>query len=309
MKNKQNTFTIRIEEKGEFPQNWPEWKAGGVDFLEVPENISVIDIEEGMLIWEFKNDIPQLGKIISAKIGNLTDKKPILDEWLKNTERCLQIDIPFEKINDITGNIENKEENIGFFISKYGCKQVKLLISLEKWSDLVFLEMPFKENISFGIKILGPIIREELPGALILLGDWCLKNLVNNVTLTLPSSLDNPVLYIRNCSAAWRSLSLKLHGVHLVSCPTCSRCHTDLRPLAHEVAEALVNITVPLEVAVMGCEVNGPGEAKAADVGIAFGDGVALLFEKGEVKKRVPTDQAVPELLKTVNHLVENYKQ
>jgi (E)-4-hydroxy-3-methylbut-2-enyl-diphosphate synthase len=79
-----------------------------------------------------------------------------------------------------------------------------------------------------------------------------------------------------------KSLNLRQHGPVLVSCPTCGRTEVDIFKLAGEVEEYLLKINKPIKVAVMGCEVNGPGEAKDADIGIACGKGRAILFKKGE---------------------------
>ena len=97
-----------------------------------------------------------------------------------------------------------------------------------------------------------------------------------------------------------RSLLVSLglqRGPRLVSCPTCGRCRVDLKPLAQAVQERLATVTTPLVVAVMGCEVNGPGEAKEADVGIAAGQGVALLFRRGEIVRKVPMSEALEALM------------
>ena len=83
----------------------------------------------------------------------------------------------------------------------------------------------------------------------------------------------------------------------IISCPTCSRCQVDLIPIAEEVTRRLANLNKPLKVAVMGCVVNGPGEARYADVGVACGRDEGLLFARGEKLRRVPADAIVDELL------------
>ena len=92
-------------------------------------------------------------------------------------------------------------------------------------------------------------------------------------------------------------------GPRLVSCPTCGRTRIDLIGLAQQVEERLQAVTKPVTVAVMGCVVNGPGEAAAADVGIAGGDGVGLLFRRGEIVKKVPQEQLVDELFRMIEEL------
>lgn len=92
-------------------------------------------------------------------------------------------------------------------------------------------------------------------------------------------------------------------GVKLVSCPTCGRTQIDLIPIAEEVERRLSVIEKPIKVAVMGCAVNGPGEAREADIGIAGGDGVGLIFKKGEILRKVPEDKIIDELMKEIEKL------
>ncbi len=102
---------------------------------------------------------------------------------------------------------------------------------------------------------------------------------------------------------AWeilRSLGLRQRGVELISCPTCGRTEIDLIPMAAAVEKALAHIERPLKVAVMGCVVNGPGEARQADFGIAGGRGVGLLFRRGEVLAKLPEAELVPALVAAV---------
>ena len=100
-----------------------------------------------------------------------------------------------------------------------------------------------------------------------------------------------------------RVVGLRKDAPELISCPTCGRTKIDLIGLAHEVEERLRAVRKPITVAVMGCVVNGPGEAREADVGIAGGDGVGLLFRKGEIVKKVPQAELVDELFRLIETL------
>ena len=105
---------------------------------------------------------------------------------------------------------------------------------------------------------------------------------------------------------AWeiiKALNLRQRGVELISCPTCGRTQINLIRIAEEVEERLAKVDKPIKVAVMGCAVNGPGEAREADVGIAGGKGVGLIFRKGEIIRQVPEDRLLEELLKEVEEL------
>ncbi|MEE0785922.1 MAG: flavodoxin-dependent (E)-4-hydroxy-3-methylbut-2-enyl-diphosphate synthase, partial [Oscillospiraceae bacterium] len=96
---------------------------------------------------------------------------------------------------------------------------------------------------------------------------------------------------------------LRRTGVNLIACPTCGRTSIDLIGLANQVEQALADCEKEITVAVMGCVVNGPGEAREADVGIAGGDGCGVLFVKGELKERLPYDQLLPALLAYIDKL------
>lgn len=92
-------------------------------------------------------------------------------------------------------------------------------------------------------------------------------------------------------------------GAEIVSCPTCGRTKIDLISLANKVEERLKNVDKPIKVAVMGCAVNGPGEAREADIGIAGGNGEGLIFKKGEILRKVPEDMLLEELMKEIDKL------
>ncbi|HZJ84096.1 MAG TPA: flavodoxin-dependent (E)-4-hydroxy-3-methylbut-2-enyl-diphosphate synthase [Syntrophomonadaceae bacterium] len=99
-----------------------------------------------------------------------------------------------------------------------------------------------------------------------------------------------------------KNLNLREKGIELVSCPTCGRCEIDLIKIAEEVDARLRDLDKPIKVAVMGCVVNGPGEAKEADFGIAGGRGLGLLFKKGEIIKKVDEENLVDELIKEIHN-------
>ena len=100
------------------------------------------------------------------------------------------------------------------------------------------------------------------------------------------------------------SLGLRKRGVEIISCPTCGRIEVDLPKVVSEVKERLKGIKKPLKVAIMGCVVNGPGEAREADIGLACGKGRALLFKRGEVVKTLKEEEMVSELLREIENMV-----
>jgi len=101
-----------------------------------------------------------------------------------------------------------------------------------------------------------------------------------------------------------KSLGLREYGPTLISCPVCGRCEIDLAALAKKVEKAIAHIKKPIKVAVMGCVVNGPGEAREADVGVAGGKGMGAIFVKGKIIKTVPEKEIIPSLLKEIQKLV-----
>jgi len=113
----------------------------------------------------------------------------------------------------------------------------------------------------------------------------------------------DPTEEIRVAYAILKACGRRERGVNLVSCPTCGRCRINLIDIASEVEKRLQTETRPLTVAVMGCAVNGPGEAREADFGIAGGDGEGLLFKKGEIIKKVPMGSLVDELIELIDEL------
>ncbi|MBR7009596.1 MAG: flavodoxin-dependent (E)-4-hydroxy-3-methylbut-2-enyl-diphosphate synthase [Oscillospiraceae bacterium] len=113
----------------------------------------------------------------------------------------------------------------------------------------------------------------------------------------------DPVKEVTAAKAILKAAGLRKDGVNIVSCPTCGRTQIDLIGLANRVEEALKDCKKPITVAVMGCVVNGPGEAREADVGVAGGDGCGVLFVKGELREKLPYDQLLPALLRYVDAL------
>jgi len=154
------------------------------------------------------------------------------------------------------------------------------------------------------IVIEGELVRKLLPQALLAMASMLVDWQGSELCVRLPGNED-ATGFLRSIADLLRALELRARGVRLISCPTCARCHTDILSLARRLGARLETITEPLDVAIMGCEVNGPGEARAADVGIAFGRGVGLLFRRGEIVKRVPQADAEDALLEEVKRLCD----
>ena len=125
--------------------------------------------------------------------------------------------------------------------------------------------------------------------------------ILNGIGDTIRVSLtDNPIEEIKAAKDILKAVGQKSGGVNIVSCPTCGRTKIDLIGLANKVEKALENCNKNITVAVMGCVVNGPGEAKEADIGIAGGDGCGIIFKKGEILRKVEEKDLFGELMKEI---------
>jgi (E)-4-hydroxy-3-methylbut-2-enyl-diphosphate synthase len=113
----------------------------------------------------------------------------------------------------------------------------------------------------------------------------------------------DPVEEVRVCWDLLAALDLRRRGPEIVSCPTCGRCEVDLIPIAEEIERRLAGSRAAVKVAVMGCAVNGPGEARDADIGVACGKGVGLIFAKGEVVRKVPEAGIIDALMAEIAKL------
>ena len=126
--------------------------------------------------------------------------------------------------------------------------------------------------------------------------------LVDGIGDTIRVSLTaDPVEEVKAGYDILKAADIRKTGAEIISCPTCGRTRINLIALANEVEAALADCRKPVKVAVMGCAVNGPGEAREADIGIAGGDGCAILFRKGEILRKVPENEVVKTLLAEIN--------
>jgi len=113
----------------------------------------------------------------------------------------------------------------------------------------------------------------------------------------------DPVEEIKVGNEILKALGIKKGGIEFVSCPTCGRTQIDLIGIAKEIEDKLASCKKDIKVAIMGCVVNGPGEAREADIGIAGGKGEGIIFKKGEILKKVKEEDLVQELMKEIDKL------
>ncbi len=119
----------------------------------------------------------------------------------------------------------------------------------------------------------------------------------------------DPVEEVRVGFEILKALGLRQRGPDIVSCPTCGRTGIDLFDIVERVEAKLLERSLPIRIAIMGCVVNGPGEAREADIGIAGGDGVGILFKKGEVVKKFPEDRLVEVLLEEIDRMDADHRE
>ena len=118
----------------------------------------------------------------------------------------------------------------------------------------------------------------------------------------------DPVEEVRVGYEILKALGIRRRGPEIISCPTCGRCNIELFSIVKQVEKELMSTVSPIKIAIMGCVVNGPGEAREADIGIAGGDGTGILFRKGKVVKKFPQEKLVDVLRDEVNRYEKIYK-
>jgi len=159
------------------------------------------------------------------------------------------------------------------------------------------VDYPFHIGITeAGTKFSGTIKSSVGIGSLLVLG------LGDTLRVSLTG---DPVEEVRVAKGILKALNLRSFGINIISCPTCGRCNIDLDQIATEVERRLATIDKRITVAIMGCAVNGPGEAKEADLGIAGGSNEAILFKKGKVIRKIPENQIIKELIKEIEAINE----
>jgi (E)-4-hydroxy-3-methylbut-2-enyl-diphosphate synthase len=120
------------------------------------------------------------------------------------------------------------------------------------------------------------------------------------------SLTSDPVEEVKVAFQILKSLGLREYGPNLISCPTCGRCRIELSNIVKQVQKGLSKVKMPIKVAIMGCVVNGPGEAREADIGIAGAEGYGLLFKKGKILRKVKEKDLVKSLLEEIENMISS---
>ena len=153
--------------------------------------------------------------------------------------------------------------------------------------------------LHIGVTETGPV-RQGLIKSAMGIGALLLDGIGDTIRVSLT---DDPVEEVFAAKDILKAAGLRQEGVNIISCPTCGRTRIDLIGLVNQVDQALKDCSKPITVAVMGCVVNGPGEAREADIGIAGGDGWGMIFEKGEQVEKLPYDELLPALLRRIEKM------
>ncbi len=212
-------------------------------------------------------------------------------------------------------------------LEKYGKATPEALVESALWEASLFEEHDFRD-IKISVKHNDPVIMIEAYRQLAAACDYPLHLGVTEAGPTFQGTIKSavafgallaegigdtirvslsapPVEEVKVGLAILESLNLRQRGLEIVSCPSCGRAQVDVYELAEKVQAGLDGLTVPLRVAVMGCVVNGPGEAREADLGVASGNGKGQIFVRGEVIKTVPESQIVETLIEEAMRMAE----
>ena len=186
-------------------------------------------------------------------------------------------------------------------LEKYGFYDTCLSMKSSTVPTMVAAARLFRSKCDYplhiGVTETGPVKMGLMKSAMGI-GALLLDGIGDTIRVSLT---DDPVEEVYAAKDILKAAGLRKEGVNIISCPTCGRTRIDLIGLVNQVDAALKDCEKPITVAVMGCVVNGPGEAREADIGIAGGDGWGMIFEKGEQVERLPYDQLLDALLKRID--------
>ena len=188
-------------------------------------------------------------------------------------------------------------------LEKYGFYDTCVSMKSSSVPTMVAAARLFRSQCDYplhiGVTETGPV-RQGLIKSAMGIGALLLDGIGDTIRVSLT---DDPVEEVYAAKDILKAAGLRKEGVNIISCPTCGRTQIDLIGLVNAVDAALKDCQKPITVAVMGCVVNGPGEAREADIGIAGGDGCGLIFEKGQPVEKLPYEELLPALLKRIDAL------
>ncbi len=231
----------------------------------------------------------EYGVPIRVGVNSGSLEKPLLEKYGGVTAEGI-VESALDKVHMI--------EKMGYDNLVVSIKSSDVLMCV-KAHELIAKECPYPLHV--GITESGTLYSGNVKSS-VGLGIILYEGIGNTIRVSLTG---DPVEEIRTAKLILKTLGLRKGGIEVVSCPTCGRTKIDLIGLANQVEKMVADIPLDIKVAVMGCVVNGPGEAKEADIGIAGGIGEGLLIKKGEIIKKVKEDQ----LLETLRQELLNWKE
>lgn len=229
-------------------------------------------------------------KVVSlAKINNIPIRIGINAGSLEKDIATLDIPLAEKMVKSAMHHIKILEDN-DFDKIKISLKSSSVPTTIDAYRLISQkVDYPLHLGVTESGTLKGGLVKSSVG-----LGTLLAEGIGDTIRVSLT---ENPVEEVHAGYSILKSLDLRQKGINFVSCPTCGRCQINLIDLAKKVEDALKNIDKPLTVAVMGCPVNGPGEAKHADYGVAGAIKEGYIFKKGEIIKKVPEEKLLQELL------------
>lgn len=252
----------------------------GIDKIRInPGNIGSADRVKQVADMAKKNHIP-----IRVGVNSGSLEKELVEKYGGVTPQGL--------VESALGHVKLLEQN-DFYDTAISIKASNVPFSIEVYELLSnTVDYPLHVGITEAGTVWGGTIKSAVG-----IGAILSRGIGDTIRVSLTG---DPVEEIYAAKEILKDLNLRKFGVEFISCPTCGRTSIDLIKIANEVESKIKDIDKNIKVAVMGCAVNGPGEAREADIGIAGGHGEGLIFKKGEILRKVPEEKLVDELLKEI---------
>lgn len=272
--------------------------------------IADVHFDHKIAIEAIKNNVDKL-RINPGNIGNEQKVKEVI-KYAKDYHVPIRIGVnggslkkeylqqyggatPLAIVESAMEHIKILEDN-DFYDIILSLKSSDILKTIEAYELMATkVDYPFHIGITEAGTLFSGTIKSSIG-----IGNLLLKGLGDTLRVSLTA---DPVEEVKVGKNILKFLHLRKFGPEIISCPTCGRTNIDIEKMANAVEAALESVDKDITVAVMGCGVNGPGEAKEADIGIAGGVNEALLFKKGKIIKKIPSDQVVDVLLEEIKKL------
>ncbi len=275
--------------------------------------VADIHFDYRLAIQAIENNVDGL-RLNPGNISNIENIKKVV-KLAKKEETPIRIGI---NSGSLEKDLSHRKEDLADSLVESALRQVKLFEDLDfnliklslKSSDTLTMIHAYQQisnivdyPLHLGVTEAGTL-KTGLIKSSIGIGSLLLQGIGDTIRVSLT---DNPVEEVKAGWEILKALGLRKRGINFISCPTCGRCQIDLIDLAQKVEEKLKNISTPITVAVMGCPVNGPGEASSADIGIAGGINEGYIFKKGEIIAKVSEEDLLQAFMKEIEILLSKH--